>query len=390
MRILALTNRYPRPGREQDAVYNHLQVRALAREHAVAAVVPVPWTERVANRRAGVTIPPELDRDGVHVYHPTYYYPPWVLQSAYGRFYQASVRRTFRRAAAALRPKVVLACWAHPDGWAAVRLGREFGLPVVIKVIGSDVLVLGRAGRRAAKIAEALREADGVVAVSRDLADHVVRLGADPGRVHVVPEGTDLEAFRPGDRGEARTRLGLPADGRVIVFVGNVLLSKGAGVLVEACGGLAARGVEFRCYVVGRGADDAAVRRSVERLGLADRVTLTGPRPQGDLPDWYRAADVVSLPSYSEGIPNVLREALACGRPFVATRVGGIPELVRGPAGRLVPPGDPAALADALAAVLADPPPVTQAERAVNVSWAESARLLAEHLEAAVARRTRG
>ncbi len=138
-------------------------------------------------------------------------------------------------------------------------------------------------------------------------------------------------------------------------------------------------------YVVGRGADAATVRQSVERLGLADRVTLTGPRPQADLPDWYRAADVVTLPSYSEGIPNVLRETLACGRPFVATRVGGIPELVRGPAGRLVPPGDPAALADALAAVLADPPPVTEAERAVNVSWDESARLLAEHLRAVAA-----
>ncbi|MBN9518377.1 glycosyltransferase, partial [bacterium] len=181
MKILALTNRYPRPGREQDAVYNHLQIRALAREHAVAAVVPVPWTERLAGRWAGAGIPAELDREGVRVYHPTYYFPPRVLQSEYGRFYRASVGRTVRRAAAAVRPEVLLACWAHPDGWAAVRLGRELGLPVVTKVIGSDVLVLGRSGRRAARVAEALRQADGVVAVSRDLADHCVRLGADPG-----------------------------------------------------------------------------------------------------------------------------------------------------------------------------------------------------------------
>jgi glycosyltransferase involved in cell wall biosynthesis len=105
-------------------------------------------------------------------------------------------------------------------------------------------------------------------------------------------------------------------------------------------------------------------------------VVLVGPKPQAELPDWYRAADVVTLPSFSEGIPNVLREAIACGVPFVATNVGGIPELVRGPAARLVPPADPAALADGLRATLADPPTVTDTDRAVN----ESAEILSDRL----------
>ncbi len=91
--------------------------------------------------------------------------------------------------------------------------------------------------------------------------------------------------------------------------------------------------------------------------GLEGRVSLLGPRPQQELPDWYRAATVVVLPSRSEGVPNVLLEAAACGRPFVASRVGGIPEIAHLGASRLVPPGDAGALAQGLAAFLAGPRP---------------------------------
>ncbi len=380
MRILYLSSLFPRPGHELASPFNRLQLAALARRHEVAAVVPVGWLERFRQRASYRHLPAPVERDGVRVWHPTYFYPPRVLRHLYGECYLASVREAVRRVIATFRPDVLLSCWAHPDGWAAVRLGREAGLPVVIKVIGSDVLVTTEDDRRRVRVAEALREADGVVAVSRDLAEHSVRLGAEPGRVNVVPEGTDLELFTPGDRTAARRRLGLADTGRVILFVGNVLLSKGAGVLAEACGRLAGGGTEFTCYVVGRGPDADRVKAIAERYGVGGRVLLVGPKPQAELPDWYRAADVVTLPSYSEGIPNVLREAIACGVPFVATTVGGIPELVRGPAGRLVPPGDAVALAEALRATLTDPPAVTAADRAVNISWAESAERLAVRL----------
>jgi glycosyltransferase involved in cell wall biosynthesis len=92
----------------------------------------------------------------------------------------------------------------------------------------------------------------------------------------------------------------------------------------------------------------------------------------------------VILPSFSEGIPNVLREAVACGRPFVATSVGGIPEITREPAGRLVPHGDPLALAGAIRAFFNNPPTETaviEATEGINISWEESARLVAEQIQ---------
>ncbi len=381
MRILAITNLYPRPGRETFAAFNRQQFAALAEGHELAVVAPVPWTEEWADRRIGRAVPgADTSPSGIAIRHPRFYFTPKILRPWYGEFFLASIRAGVRRLIEEFRPDAVLGCWAHPDGWAAARLAREAGLPCVIKVVGSDVLVAGRGGRRGARVAEALRSADAVVAVSRHLAAEVVAKGVDPARVRVVPSGLDASLFSPGDRGEARARVGLDGDDRpVILFVGNLLLSKGAGVLLEAMKAPALGRSGARCILVGRGKDEARLRAMVAKAGLAARVRFAGPRPHRDLPDWYRAADVVALPSFSEGIPNVLLEASACGRPFVATRVGGIPEIADRAASRLVPPGDPGALAVAIAEVLGwGPGPASTWS-----SWAESAELLAGVLRSA-------
>jgi glycosyltransferase involved in cell wall biosynthesis len=249
-------------------------------------------------------------------------------------------------------------------------------------VHGSDVLVAGKNKWRRRRIAEALRECDGVVAVGRDLAEHVVRLGVKPDRVHVVYNGVDRELFCEGDRSQARAALGLAEDKRMVLFVGNLLLSKGAGILIEACRRLRGHGVDFHCWLVGQGRDERTLRALVARHGLRDQVRFAGPYPHAQLPLWYRASDVVALPSFSEGVPNVLREALACGRPFVATRVGGVPEVAPAAFSRLVAPGEPGALADALEEVLRAPrAPEFQHALPAPMTWEESARQLAERLE---------
>jgi len=180
----------------------------------------------------------------------------------------------------------------------------------------------------------------------------------------------------------------------MILFVGNILLSKGAGVLVRACDRLTRSGVEFRCYLVGRGRDESRIRSLIATLGLEERVTLVGPRPLAELTNWYGACDLVALPSYSEGIPNVLREASACGRPFVATRVGGIPEIADPATSVLVEPDSPEALADALADVLSGRMTAAALAEASGgasaISWEESAERLVDTLLTAIRIRTPG
>jgi glycosyltransferase involved in cell wall biosynthesis len=149
----------------------------------------------------------------------------------------------------------------------------------------------------------------------------------------------------------------------LLLWVGRMVPVKGLDTLLAACERLKQANGDFQLCLVGDGPLRASLVAEVERRGLTDHVTFVGLVDHAQLGPWFRAADLTVLPSRSEGIPNVLLESLACGTPFVASDVGGIPEIASPTAGRLVPPDDPAALAAALKAALADPAEVAPAQR---------------------------
>lgn len=389
MRILALTNLYPNPFQPTRATFNRQQFRALAARHAVEVISPISWVDEFAARRKGAPALPrnrQVVCDGIHVTHPRYIYPPKILRSRYGHFFRRSVRSAFQRSCAEFKPDIVLAPWAYPDGWAAVELSKQAGVPVVIKVHGCDILGAG-AGLdgdppRKRRTVDALQRADGVIAVSRHLAETMVGMGVSGDKIRVVYDGIDPSVFYPAPVAEARARLGLPVDTPMILFIGNLVPVKGIETLLGACARLAQNGVQFTANLIGQGPLKSKLESQIRRLGLTDRVRLIGGLPHAQLGTWFRAASVFALPSYSEGVPSVLLESAACGTPFVASRVGGIPEITHLAPNRLVAPGDSAAFADALVASFSTrgtaptrtPPPI----------WAESADALARAFESLV------
>jgi glycosyltransferase involved in cell wall biosynthesis len=357
MRILAITNLYPNPFHPQRATFNREQFRALAREHELRVIAPIAWTDELAARRSGCPpLPPGrgLDLDGIPVEYPRFWLIPRVLRGLQGRCFRRSIRGAFWRSVRSFRPDVVFATWAYPDGWAVVDLAHQARLPVVLKVHGSDVLQMDQYPGRRRGTTEALRRADRVVAVSRDLAQKAVALGASKDRVRLIYNGVDNTVFFPGDRSAARARLGLAIEKSILLFVGNLMAVKGPDLLVEAAGQLTDRGIDFHLHVIGKG----PLRADLERWALDRGISTTfhGTVAHERLPDWFRAANLLVLPSRSEGVPNVLLEAAACGTPFVATRVGGVLEVADLGHSRLVPPEDPIALADAMVDVLFHPP----------------------------------
>jgi len=357
MRILALTNLYPNPLQPVRGTFNRQQLRALAERHDVRVIAPISWTDEWSLRRKGAApLPPDrrVTLDGINVSHPKYWFPPKVLRSRYGHYMRRSVAAAFSNVLREFRPDLVFSAWAYPDGWAAVELAREAGLPVVVKVHGSDILTLVNTPGRRRRTAEVLKRADAVIAVSQDLADKVIQMGAAPNAVTVVYDGIDSKLFCPGSKEEARSRLQLPREGPIILFVGNLVPVKGTKVLVDACRQLLARNVPFRCYIVGQGPLRDALQRQITDGGLADRVKLVGAVRHELLPDWFRAADVFVLPSFSEGVPCVLLEAAGCRTPFVASRVGGIPEIADLNVGTMITPGRAGELAEAIVGLLGE------------------------------------
>ena len=383
MRILALTNLYPTPFQPFRAPFNRQQLGALSMRHELAIIAPIAWTDELAlRRRGGAPLPASrgVTSEGITVHHPRYLFPPKIFRGWYGHFLCRSIRPAFRQAIEELKPDVLLAAWAFPDGWAAVQLAREAGIPVAIKVLGSDILLLRPNSARQRRTIEALRGADGVIAVSQDLRDHVVALGVAADKVSVVYSGVNTSLFHPAPRRDARARLGIVGSTPLLLYVGNLAAVKRLDVLVDACAFLHQKGLQFDCRMIGQGPMKGSLERQIRASGLQDHMSLMAPRPMEELPDWYRAADVFVLPSRSEGLPNVLLEAMACGTPIVATRVGGVPEITRGLRPGLVPSGDPQALADAIARTLTGAGAAT-AEGFHATSWDDSARLLAEVLQ---------
>jgi len=219
-------------------------------------------------------------------------------------------------------------------------------------VLGSDVNDLPRRPALRWQILRGLRRASRVVSVSEALRDETARIGVPRERIVVAHNGVDGEIFRIRDRDEARAALGLSGKGPLIGYVGNLAAEKGADVLVEAMGALARRGRAADLAVIGAGALEPALRARVAALGIEGRVRFLGRRVHDEVPRWISASDVLCLPSRREGCPNVVLEALASGRPVVASAVGGVPELLRTDNGILVPPERPDALADALCRAL--------------------------------------
>ncbi|HEX2569219.1 MAG TPA: glycosyltransferase family 4 protein [Polyangia bacterium] len=388
MRVLAITQIFPNAVEPLAAPFNRQQFAALGRRCELEVLATIPWfpgarwTQRWAAAGRLDEVPRHERIAGLEVEHPRYLHVPRVGYRIADRLYTASLLRSVlgRRGAV----DVVLAAWAYPDGAAAVALGRLLGVPVVVKVHGTDINYVAKLPGPSARLRRVLPEARRVVAVSRPLAEEVIRLGVPEGRVVVVRNGIDNTLFRPLDRAEARARLGLAPEGKWLVYVGRLERTKGTLDLLEAFARLAPRRRDLSLALVGNGSAREECAALAARVGA--QVRLLGGRPLAEVPLWLGASELLVLPSWNEGTPNVLLEALACGRPVVATRVGGIPDLVTDPSlGELVPARDPAALAQALERVadgVYDGAAI--AARGARGSWDESAAHLLTVLEEAV------
>ncbi len=212
----------------------------------------------------------------------------------------------------------------------------------------------------------------------------MVAIGLPGDKIRVHYTGLDSAKFSPTDRAKARAEWGLPADAPVLLTVGALIERKGQGKVIEA---MAMLPPDTIYIVAGSGPDGERLSRLASAAGCADRVRLLGAVPNDRLPSLYNAADVMVLPSESEGLANAWVEALGCGTPLVLADIPPAHEIIDGPdAGRIVP-SDATAIAAAISEMLSTRPDreALAARTRARFDWDRNGAELAAHLRGLVA-----
>jgi glycosyltransferase involved in cell wall biosynthesis len=347
LRVLVVTSQFPIAGEPNRGRPVFQTLRELARRATVRVLSPVAVYPRLLQPKSYLARAPGDNPVAAEI--DARYVRYGAIPALSRPFNGHLAARALAAEATDFAPDVVLSYWLYPDAFAAQRIARQLGVPFVAGARGSDIRVRDAISRRLTR--PVVQGARRLLVVSADLGRLAVSdYGGDAARVRVIPNGCDAAIFHPRDRAAARAALGIPEDAELLLYVGRLVPEKGLRELFDACAVLANTRPRLRLVLVGDGPMRAELEARIARD--APWASLAGAQPPVQVAQWFAASNLLALPTYSEGHPNVLVEALACGRPAVTTPVGGIPEVVDDSVAILVPPRTVEPLRVALAAAL--------------------------------------
>jgi glycosyltransferase involved in cell wall biosynthesis len=363
MKVCFVTTSFIRSADDHYARFVYEQAKSLrSADESTSVVVVAPHAPGLAAREY---------IDGLEIQRARYFWPNRLQRLAYqheGLFETLRNSRLatvqlplllmallFRLGRASKSAQIIHAQWV-PTAAVALVVGWLRQIPVVVSVRGADLNTARNSGMGRMLTRAIISRVSYVVTVSDEFQDLLASDIGCPKPLAALYNGVDIEQFHPRDRAACRLELGLPKTQTIALYVGGLIERKGVKVLLQA---LAHRPVSDRpidLYLAGEGPQLATLKAMASANGLTDRVHFLGSVAKDQMHLWMGAADVLVLPSYSEGRPNVVLEAMATGTPVVATSVNGTTELISDAEdGLLFKPGDVAGLADCLRRLLDQP-----------------------------------
>jgi glycosyltransferase involved in cell wall biosynthesis len=323
-RLLIISTHFPNAASPHIASYSRQQIGPFSDYFDIDIVAPVHWANRIFSG-----IPNVETYNGTAVYHPTLYYIPKVLRKTMGILYYRSIAPLVFKLARTNAYDIIYSTWLYPDGWAAVKIANKIGIPCVCKAIGTDVNRLFKNRQFIDATMECLSGAAMSITVSNDLKSKLIQLGADEKKIEVVYNGVDSTVFRTMDKLSVRNELNLSHDSKILLYVGNILKEKGLDELVVAFLNISEsqRFNDLQLVLIGQGTHKKNLLAMLDNHHFSTNVHFLGAKSHNEIAKWMNACDVFCLPSYNEGVPNVVLEALSCQARVVSTNVGGIPEI---------------------------------------------------------------
>lgn len=382
-RVLIISHMYPNPVNPIAGIFVHNQAKALQKEGTeVQVAVPIPSFPFYPKWRKYRNLPKRTEKEGIPVHYvPTRMFPGGFFFERYGRYYIKSLQTGLREIHKEFPFELIHCHTIYPDGYAGGELKKEWKVPLVSTIHGSDIMLYPYRNREIyEQTVQALKASDLVIMVSKRLEKEVKKLCPEANTVTIY-NGFDPERFRPRNRLQVRAKLGLDPRKKLILFIGNLYPVKGIQYLLEAFYEVRKVNRDILLYLVGDGPLRTELEQKAEEMGISEAVTFLGRKPYDEIPDWISSADVTVLTSLSEGLPSILLESMGCGRTMVATDVGGIKEILQdGKTGLLAPAKDPGKIAHCLRKILVDDPSLItsmgeNAHRASRaLTWSQNAR----------------
>jgi teichuronic acid biosynthesis glycosyltransferase TuaC len=390
LKILVLSGLYPNESNPHFGIFVHNQARYLSKAGChVKVISPTPLAPKLLQFRPKWKnygeIPEAAVIDGIEVFYPRYVRPPgaWFhALSCYTMF--AGIDRMVKFAIEEFRPNVLHAHRATPEGFVGQLIAKKFDIPLVCSLRGSDINVFPYRDRLTMSLTrKVLSSGHRLISVSGTLKAVAESISSPLKPIRVIYNGctTDNFYFDGSWRHTRRATLGIDSEAKVLIFVGNLIKAKGVFELLSSFTKLASSRPNLYLIMVGTGSEQKKIENLIASATLDKRILLTGKVPHSEVSSLLSAADIFVFPTHNEGLPNALLEAMACGLPIVATRAGGIPEVVTDrKSGILINPQDCNSLSNTIEYLLDHEAVARQMGAAgkqyveANFSWEHNAR----------------
>ncbi len=352
MNLIVITNLFPNPLEPHRSPFNLKQIRALANNHDVTVVSPVSWVSKIKNaiKFKSLSLYKISKYQNIEVRYPTYYYFPGMLRYLNGYFMFFSIYRTVMKIHN-VDKATFLATWLYPDAFSTMLLANKLSANCFVKVHGTDVEEAVSSDSKKKQSIKVLQNVDAVVSVSEYLKTILSSL-CPATKIFTIYNGIDKELFNTSVDQADRPQELRGYVGKVGLFVGNFKKEKGVLDFLSIFDADYCIKHSLKVVLIGGGAELQTMSDLIATKKLTEHVLILSKLSPEKISHWYKFSDFTCLPSYHEGLPNVLLESVACGTPVVASKVGGIPEIINDKNGRLVDAGDIVSLKESVSDVI--------------------------------------
>lgn len=278
-----------------------------------------------------VSYPEDYSYGNINVYYPKYFPLPTSPD-----FFMLSRKHLNYYAAYSLikREKIdfdiIHSHFIFPSGYVGMKLKEQYNMPLIITAHGGDVYKTPFKNDKWFLLSKSILEhADKVITTSERNFNIITEvLGINEDKVHIIGNGFDNKKFYKMDQYQIREKLSLPQNKKILLSIGNLVEIKGHKYLVDAVNKVSKKRKDIFCIIIGRGIEKDNLQNKIDYYHLNNTIKIINGVKHDDVPTWMNACDLFVLPSLDEGFPTVIPEALACGKPVIASRVGGVPEIV--------------------------------------------------------------